>query len=1389
MNRQEHRTYLSKGSLVLGLVLFLLLPALVSAVPKANGQTCTSPNTETTECASNFCSPDGFCCDTACRGVCRSCSTGNCSFVASGTSADLACSDGDLCNGVETCDGAGGCTSSMNTTDMCQPSSVDQSQCRTAYCDSHNQTCSVVNDPRLGLPCGTSSIGKCKLGTYQCVTGSVTCVGAVNPVSEVADNTFDDDCNGLVDESTPQDCVSVSDCQTASTTCVQVACTSGFCQYNFNAVGTSCSTHNSCWQSATCDSNGACVTNGSVDACEQAGYEYPIETVGQCTTGFCNSTGCYSVPFAGPCADGNKCTINDACGSNGTCSGTPLSCDDSNSCTDDACDPTQIPADGNVSNNVTYCTHTPKANGTACARSSDSNGGSWSGTCQLGTCIETYTPKGCDGVVGSGTVLDACGVCNGTNSTCMGCDGVPNSGKVVDACGVCGGTNSTCAGCDGVPNSGLVNDSCGVCGGNNSTCSGCDGVPNSGLVFDVCGVCNGTNTTCNGCDGVPNSGKTIDACGVCGGTNSTCADCAGVPNGVSVIDACGVCGGNNSTCAGCDGVPNSNKTTDACGVCGGTNSTCAGCDGVPNSGLVNDSCSVCGGNNSTCAGCDGVPNSGVTLDACGVCNGTNTTCAGCDGVPNSGIMIDSCGNCGGNGTDWFGYRAVGSHAKTCDGFLIHATKFRTDPLGGYVTSMHVYFGADGASGPGSQDYIVGVYDNNVNTSRPLNRLGSSTLSGVVASSWNSISLNRTYLKPSTTYWLAVLHSADSCNDNNLYYSNSTTGSVTVSASVSLGQTDLPSAFPATGVNVHTPMLLSIYAMMDCPVPGCDGILNSLLVNDACGVCGGNNSSCAGCDGVPNSGLVVDACGICGGNNSTCAGCDAVPNSGLVVDACGVCGGNNSTCAGCDGVPNSNKTNDVCGICNGNNSTCAGCDGVPNSGKVLDACGSCGGNGSGCAGCDGVPNSGLITDACGVCGGNGLSCAGCDGISNSGKINDACGVCGGNGSSCAGCDGVPNSGLVNDACGVCNGDGSACAGCDGVSNSGKVVDACSICGGNNSTCADCLGIPNGNASLDACGWCNGDNSSCAGCDGVPNSGKLNDPCGICNGNGSSCSGCDGVPNSGKLMDDCGLCGGDGSSCAGCDGVPNSGKVPDNCSVCGGNGSSCYVYPSSVSSTYTQAESGLVLPPGNRTETGNGTLIQFAEGLSLVINPNNTVVFTTIHVTTNPTGVNAPTGYSNIGQFWDFELSSASNNGSDPVSFTSVITFFYNRTNLNASGIAQEATVVLGYFDTSSNAWVLLTNSSSVNTSVGSVSVFTTHFSVWSVFGQIATQTTTTPATTSPPTTTTSAPSIVIVQDAEVDTPVLIAFLIILPFCAVGIIIFSIALVHARRHRGRVYRKLI
>lgn len=49
---------------------------------------------------------------------------------------------------------------------------------------------------------------------------------------------------------------------------------------------------------------------------------------------------------------------------------------------------------------------------------------------------------------------------------------------------------------------------------------------------------------------------------------------------------------------------------------------------------------------------------------------------------------------------------------------------------------------------------------------------------------------------------------------------------------------------------------------DCRLAG--ATFDAML--DVCGVCGGDDSACTGCDGVPNSNLVHDDCGVCAGNN-------------------------------------------------------------------------------------------------------------------------------------------------------------------------------------------------------------------------------------------------------------------------------------------------------------------------------------------------------------------------------------------------------------------------------------------------------------------------------------------------------------------------------------------
>lgn len=80
-----------------------------------------------------------------------------------------------------------------------------------------------------------------------------------------------------------------------------------------------------------------------------------------------------------------------------------------------------------------------------------------------------------------------------------------------------------------------------------------------------------------------------------------------------------------------------------------------------------------------------------------------------------------------------------------------------------------------------------------------------------------------------------------------------------------------------------------------------------------------------CRLVPDAnGRVIDECGVCGGDNSSCADCAGVPNGSAMVDQCGVCGGNGTSCLDCNGVVNGTAQLDRCGVCNGDGNSCLQC---------------------------------------------------------------------------------------------------------------------------------------------------------------------------------------------------------------------------------------------------------------------------------------------------------------------------------------------------------------------------------------------------------------------------------------------------------------------------------
>lgn len=105
-------------------------------------------------------------------------------------------------------------------------------------------------------------------------------------------------------------------------------------------------------------------------------------------------------------------------------------------------------------------------------------------------------------------------------------------------------------GCDGVVNSGRVHDACCVCGGDGSSCTGCNGVTNS--LYDSCNLCTAANhdRDCLGCDGIPWSMNTPGQCSECVTTNGVSSslltgasftDCSGTCFGDASLDDCGQC--------------------------------------------------------------------------------------------------------------------------------------------------------------------------------------------------------------------------------------------------------------------------------------------------------------------------------------------------------------------------------------------------------------------------------------------------------------------------------------------------------------------------------------------------------------------------------------------------------------------------------------------------------------------------------------------------------------------------------------------------------------------------------------------------------------------------------------------------------------------------------
>ena len=525
----------------------------------------------------------------------------------------------ELCNGLDdNCNGV----ADDNPTDVglpCGASTTGECRLGQTICTSGTRTCAgevgpttercnsldddcdgVIDDNPVdaGQPCG-SSIGACRPGVFACAMGSLVCTGDLGPTAEIC-NGIDDDCDGVVDNDVPGDGAA---CGAGAGPCSAgtMRCISGAMQ----CVGGT--------------SGGTEVCNGIDDDCDGMIDNGDLCAGGVCDHGHCAAP-CQRDEF--PCPSGKRC--------------------DAGYCVDDPCYGVSCPndADGNIQ------------------------------TCRAGGCQPLCPTISCPGAL----------VCRGSDGACVRdtCDYLPKCSATelcIDAVcqpnpctGVACGSGEFCragacvASCQGVSCGGgkACEDGACVATGCATTCV--DGVCNPAT--HQCQVSRCTGVVCSGskaCE--PVTGDCVaDACfGVSCPSGQTCAlgQCGGASHGGLVTTGggggCAATGGDGSLIAGLAAIAllfrRRRRALPSLALAAALAVT--GCQ-------VNDYCLECDNGSGSGSG-DGGPGSGSGSDDGGTgpaacdpnqvhpeaCNGVDDNC---DGQIDEGFDLQNdelnCGACG-----------------------------------------------------------------------------------------------------------------------------------------------------------------------------------------------------------------------------------------------------------------------------------------------------------------------------------------------------------------------------------------------------------------------------------------------------------------------------------------------------------------------------------------------------------------------------------------------------------------------------------------------------------------------------------------------------------------------------------------------------------------------
>ncbi len=540
------------------------------------------------------------------HGICQP-STGDC--VAQPINEGGSCDDGDLCTENEACV-QGVCSGTLIECD-------DQNTCTDDTCDPPTGCVFAPDDTNScsdGNVCNgveTCFAGNCWAGApLNCDDGNVcttdTChpllgcqhsnVAAGAPCGDPADTNCDnpDACDGFGvcqsnHEPNGTPCPDALYCNGAET------CQDGVCAPGTPVPGC-CEDDGDCNNGDVCDGQESC----SNHTCVQ-GTPLNCNDANPCTDDACDPvTGCHSTPDdTNSCSDGNVCNGVETCSGGACVAGTPPVCDDGNPCTDDACDPQDgcvfTPDDANSCDDQDRCTIEDACSDGACL-GIPVDCSSLDDQCNEGLCNsntgECYAlPANNGGPCDDGDVCTINDTC--TNGICRGTPKCP-SGTV------CNPVTGECQGPGPGPSPCTDTDGDGKC----DTADNCPRIPNPGQAD---GDGDGVGDACDNCPTVTNADQ---ADGDGDGVGDACDNCPAVVNprnpetgqqndddGDGLGDACDNCPGDSNQdqadsdgdglgdiCDDCDLGPNTDRdgdgVFDACDLCPDTpDSTNADNDG------------------------------------------------------------------------------------------------------------------------------------------------------------------------------------------------------------------------------------------------------------------------------------------------------------------------------------------------------------------------------------------------------------------------------------------------------------------------------------------------------------------------------------------------------------------------------------------------------------------------------------------------------------------------------------------------------------------------------------------------------------------------------------------------------------------------------------------